>query len=78
MVGTADATITYLDRADRNLMATALGISSSSLVPTLTHSARNLPQLERIESMCILFNTAGQTNLSSPHSNTFPLLVHVH
>ena len=72
MVGTAGATITYLDRSDGNLMATALGIKTSSPAPELVHTAQNLPQLEGIESVYILSNTAGQSNLLSPNSNTFP------
>ena len=77
MVGTAGATITYLDRSDGNLMATALGIKTSSPAPELVHTAQNLPQLEGIESVYILSNTAGQSNLLSPNSNTFPLLIHI-
>ena len=77
IVGTASSTIRFLNRADGNLMATALGIEISSLAPTLTHTALNLPQLEGIESVYILSNTAGQSNLLSPNANTFPLLVHV-
>ena len=58
-------------------MAVALGIRTTSVVPTLTYSAQNMPQLEGIESVYILSNTAGQSNLLSPGSNTFPLLIHI-
>ena len=77
MIGTAPATIRFLNRADGNLMAVALGIRTTSVVPTLTYSSQDMPQLEGIESVYILSNTAGQSNLLSPDSNTFPLLLHV-
>ena len=77
MIATATAPIRFLNRKDGNPMATALGISTSSVAPTLLYTAQNLPQLGGIESVYILSNTAGQSNLLSPNSNTFPLLVQV-
>jgi hypothetical protein len=77
MVGTATSTIRFLNRTDGNLMAGALGIKTTSIAPVLTYTAQHMPQLEGIESVYILSNTAGQSNLLSPNSNTFPLLLHV-
>lgn len=63
---------------DGNIMGSVLGIKTSSVGAGITqYDAEYYPNLMGVESIYILSNQAGQSNLLSPNAFTFPLIAHV-